>query len=142
VAPVGLSAALVNAWRRHHRGHARIIATVRVPTRSALPQSLRPRRLYLIGDPPKWAVLICPCGRGHVIDLNLGQCGRPRWSVSIESRTVSVRPSIDVRDRHRCHFWITHGVVRWCMDDTTGDLRRRRLPWLRYLSFGSDHHDS
>jgi hypothetical protein len=90
---------------------------VHVSVRADLPRRLRPRRLYLVGEPAKWAVCRCPCGAGHQIDLNLAHPGLPRWSVAFDSRDrPSLRPSIDVRAERRCHFWLTAGEVRWCKD--------------------------
>jgi Family of unknown function (DUF6527) len=64
-----------------------------------------------IGPPSdaKWAVLACPCGTGHTIDLNIGNDGIPM------SRVLgAVSPSIDVQDpAGRCHFWVRNGRVEW-----------------------------
>ena len=44
---------------------------IHVGGRPDLPRPLNPRCLYLVGEPPKWAIFRCPCGTGHQIDLNL-----------------------------------------------------------------------
>ena len=108
---------------------------VHVSARADLPRRLNPRCLYLIGEPAKWAVFLCPCGTGHQIDLNLAHPGLPRWSVAFDSRNCpNLRPSVDVRAERRCHFWLTSGQVRWCGDTTgtrypghSGQLPKRRL---------------
>ncbi|MGH9156350.1 MAG: DUF6527 family protein [Acidimicrobiales bacterium] len=69
--------------------------------------------LVLIGSPPKWAVLSCPCGTDHKIDLNLGNVGTTRWSIR-QTEPPSVHPSIDVQNSaRRCHFWLRDGRVQW-----------------------------
>jgi len=109
--------ALLRAWRDFRRDQAaqQIPVALRISHRSELPDHLDQRRLYLIGDPPKWAVLACPCGTGHQIDLNLSSPGRPRWKVTLDYRNrPSVSPSIHVMSERRCHFWLDHGFIRWC----------------------------
>jgi Family of unknown function (DUF6527) len=102
-----------------------IPCAIHLSGREALPQLLNPRCLYLVGEPPKWAIFRCPCGTGHQIDLNLAHAGRPRWNVTFNPQNrPSLRPSVDVQDEERCHFWLTAGEVRWCQDS------RRRLPTL------------
>ena len=98
---------------------------VHVGGRADLPRLLNPRRLYLVGEPPKWAIFRCPCGTGHQIDLNLVHAGRPRWNVVFdEQNRPSLRPSVNVKAELRCHFWLTAGEVRWCQDSG------QRLPAL------------
>jgi hypothetical protein len=94
-----------------------IPSAVHVGARADLPRRLHSHRLYLVGEPAKWAVCRCPCGTGHQIDLNLAHPGLPRWSVAFDSRNrPSLRPSVDVRAERRCHFWLISGEVRWCED--------------------------
>jgi len=94
-----------------------IPGAIHVGGRADLPRRLSPRRLYLVGEPPKWAVFRCPCGAGHQIDLNLAHTGRPRWNVAFNPQNrPSLRPSVDVQAERRCHFWLTSGEVRWCPD--------------------------
>lgn len=94
-----------------------IPGAIHVGGRADLPRRLNPRRLYLVGEPPKWAILRCPCGTGHQIDLNLVHVGRPRWDVAFNRQNrPSLRPSVDVQSERRCHFWLTSGEVRWCQD--------------------------
>jgi len=100
-----------------------IPCAIHVGGREDLPRLLNPRCLYLVGEPPKWAIFRCPCGTGHQIDLNLAHAGRPRWNVAFNPQNrPSLRPSVDVQDEWRCHFWLTSGEVRWSEDSG------RRLP--------------
>lgn len=80
-------------------------------SRTHLPHRLRPHVIYVVGEPPKWAVLRCPCGAGHRIDLALAPHGP--WSVD-DQETPTLHPSIDVREDVRCHFWLRSGRVTWC----------------------------
>jgi len=85
-----------------------------VPGRGELPLVMNPRRLYQLGDPGKWAVFECPCGRGHVIELNLAHPGRARWALTIDSEgRSSARPSIDFKGTKRCHYWLRAGRIDW-----------------------------
>lgn len=82
-----------------------------------LPDTMLKRRIYLVGSParPKWAAFACPCESGHTITLNLQSKRRPSWRVSTRDG-VSLWPSVDVRERRRCHFWVRHSRIYWAAD--------------------------
>jgi hypothetical protein len=86
--------------------------------RSMLPDPLPPRRLYILGDPPQWAIFNCPCGAGHDIMLRIDDAGSWRFTTSRWRRRPTVRPSIDAEgpDHRRCHYWVTNGRVSWVAD--------------------------
>lgn len=110
-----LHRAFVNLSRRA-RGHPRahIAQVVVLPGRGDLPPVLNPRRLYRLGDPAKWAVLECPCGRGHTVELNLANLGRDRWTVTTDiGGRPSARPSIHVKGDRGCHYWLRAGRIHW-----------------------------
>lgn len=115
---------LVRSWtvRRYRRArrhsHSRISQVVNVSGREDLPGHLHPQRLYLLGGAmPKWALLDCPCGRGHVIELNLANPARTRWRVTTnDAGQPSVHPSIDFQGEPRCHYWLDRGRVHWVRD--------------------------
>ncbi len=89
-----------------------------------LPEKLNPRLVYLIGDPAKWAVFRCPCGRGHQVSLNLAHAERAHWTVDIdEQQRPTIKPSVDVRDLRRCHFWLSQGRVSWCPNASSQSSR-------------------
>src|SRR6266545_1159568 len=121
-------ARLISAWRQlAGRSVPRIPSAVHIKRRENLPPVLHPRRLYLVGSPAKWAVLSCPCGTGHQIDLNLTNPGSTRWTVTLDRRKrPSVVPSVDVRSDRHCHFWVEHGRIRWCADPGGQRGRERR----------------
>lgn len=81
------------------------------------PKSLRPCMLYLVGDGPiPWkAMLLCPCGCGEVIELNLAPPGPPLWRATANSdRTLSLHPSVWRTSGCRSHFWLRSGHIVWC----------------------------
>ncbi len=84
-----------------------------------MPDTFKPLTLYLCGEGEHlWAaVMICPCGCKELINLNLLQTIRPRWSVQ-EHRdgTASLKPSIWRRKGCRSHFFLRHGRVEWCRE--------------------------
>ncbi|MFT4082843.1 MAG: DUF6527 family protein [Nocardioides sp.] len=108
---------VIRAYRRARNGHAksRIIRVIIVGDRSGLPERLDPRCVYVLGATThKWALLDCPCGRGHTIELNLANPARTRWKVTINNAgQPSVHPSIDYRGQPRCHYWLRDGRIRW-----------------------------
>jgi hypothetical protein len=107
--------------RRHAR--SRITQAVTVPSRADLPDSLHPHRIYLVGGStaPKWALLDCPCGRGHTIELNLANPSRTRWNVTTTNTgEPSVQPSIDHQGEPRCHYWLRAGRIHWVPDRPRG----------------------
>lgn len=85
---------------------------------SDLPEIPKANELAIAGSAtnPKWALLDCPCGRGHTILLSLSKSEKPHWSVSTDAkRQPSIYPSID-RNRYegvRCHYWLKDGRIRW-----------------------------
>ena len=111
---MALTFRLINLTRRcRKRPAARYPRVIKASSRDQLPVRLHPRRIYLLGTPAKWVILECPCGRGHQIQLNLAQPDRAQWKLLEEGGGPSLRPSIDVRDARRCHFWLRNGAVEW-----------------------------
>lgn len=108
---------LLARWRGRKLPPAFVVADGE--RRSDLPEQLDRRTIYLVGNPPKWAVMLCPCRRAHRLDLNLARPGQPRWTVTKSpSGDVSLHPSIDFADdTGRCHFWLRNGQIAWCMPD-------------------------
>ncbi|MGE5562807.1 MAG: DUF6527 family protein [Bacillota bacterium] len=81
------------------------------------PESHRDGVLYLIGEGNEyWAAQMrCPCGCGDVIDLNLMESIRPRWTVSEEwDGSITLHPSIWRNRGCRSHFFVRSGQVQWC----------------------------
>jgi len=81
------------------------------------PEKLERAKVYLAGEGNNlWAAaMICPCGCGEVIELNLLKQARPCWSVQEHSdRTVSIVPSVWRKKGCRSHFVVRHGRIDWC----------------------------
>lgn len=114
--------ALIRAYRRtrNSRAKSRIKKVIRVTDRAELPDDLNPRCIYVLGaTTPKWALLDCPCGRGHTVELNLANPARARWKVSANNAGhPSIHPSIDYQGQPRCHYWLRDGRIRWVPDRT------------------------
>lgn len=113
---------VVRAYRRARNARAKSSVTriITVPGRADLPEDLHPRCIYLLGlGTPKWAVLDCPCGRGHTIELNLTNPARTRWEVTTnKAGRPSIHPSIDYQGQPRCHYWLREGRIHWVPNRT------------------------
>ena len=81
------------------------------------PDSLDPTKIYLVGENGYvWAAaMLCPCGCGDIIKLNLLKKARPCWSVK-EHRDgcITISPSIWRKTGCKSHFIIFHGTIHWC----------------------------
>ena len=86
--------------------------TVRV---DELPDILKQRSLYLIGDGTPWsAALLCPCGCRDVVQLSLLDSDSPRWRLSVDGdKLPTLVPSIRRTNGCRSHFFLRHGRVIW-----------------------------
>ena len=81
------------------------------------PDRLRPVTLYVAGEEPYvWAAaMLCPCGCGDVIELNLVKHATPRWSVRRNrDGTVTLIPSVWRTKGCRSHFLIRNSRIEWC----------------------------
>jgi hypothetical protein len=93
------------------------------------PQSFRPLRvedfpdklqratIYLAGEGDNlWAAsMICPCGCGEVIELNLLRQARPCWDAQEHADgTISLVPSVWRQKGCQSHFFVRHGRIDWC----------------------------
>ena len=99
-------------WLRFRRRHE-IATIVQVGSRSEIPDKLG-RTLYIVGDPPKWVVLQCPCGCGDTIDVNLMRSRNPVWRLSVVNGKPTFHPSLWVpAEKCGAHFWIRDGKITW-----------------------------
>lgn len=95
------------------------------------PDLLKPSTLYVAGeDLHTWAAaLLCPCGCGAVIELNLLRQASPCWSVRHHrDGSVSLMPSIWRSKGCRSHFFIRNSKIDWCRFDSDSSLGRIRRP--------------
>ncbi len=78
---------------------------------------IAPKTLYILnedGDP--WqASMICPCGCGAVLEMNLIADEKAVWRAKIEKDgTGTLHPSVWRQVGCRSHFFIRNGKIRWC----------------------------
>jgi hypothetical protein len=65
-----------------------------------------------------WVAFDCPCERRHRVLLPLDKHHRPHWRLDV-GRFASLYPSVDSHEKGiRCHFWLTHGRIRWAPEPT------------------------
>ena len=100
------------------------------------PEELRRGEIYLVGENGHFSCvgMMCPCGCGEVIQLNLVAGTRPVWAVERDSDTgaVTLRPSIWRTSGCRSHFLVRGGRVQWVSRTTNPDyaVRREKAPFL------------
>lgn len=81
-----------------------------------LPEKMERRTLYVVEEDGfrEQAALLCPCGRNHILHLNLLPDERPRWRVNEhDDGTATLRPSVWRKKDCRSHFWLRQGRVFW-----------------------------
>jgi hypothetical protein len=63
--------------------------------------------------------MVCPCGCGDVVQLNLLPTTRPRWRVEDHPNgTVTLFPSVWRQKGCRSHYHLRRGVIVWCSGRT------------------------
>jgi hypothetical protein len=90
-----------------------------------IPDQVAPGTVYVVGEGEHhWAaVMLCPCGCGETIQLNLLPDARPRWRVTLhEDGTATLWPSVWRVRGCGSHFFVRRGWVDWCRGgaDTPG----------------------
>lgn len=106
--------ALRDALRRLFRRDARPDFVTRAEP--DLPERLESSVIYLLGEGGhNWQVgLLCPCGCGGVIQLNLVPPGPPLWRArQYHDGSLTISPSIWRSIGCYSHFWIRRGRVLW-----------------------------
>ena len=81
------------------------------------PETFESAKVYLAGEGSNlWgAAMLCPCGCGEVIELNLLKQVRPCWSAEEHADgTVSFAPSVWRQKGCKSHFVLRRGGVEWC----------------------------
>lgn len=104
-------------WWRRLKARVSPARHLHVIAGDSLPKRLPRRNIILARDGGEdWCVgMRCPCGCGKTIELLLIQEARPRWDLSIDSKTrPSLSPSVWVQTGCRSHFWVRRGRVEWC----------------------------
>lgn len=82
------------------------------------PDELLPETLYAIGENGHlWHVaLVCPCGCGAIIALNVLPDASPRWRLYESADGPTLSPSVWRTTGCRSHFILRRGGVIWCHD--------------------------
>lgn len=85
-----------------------------------LPKSLAARTLYIVEEDgyQEQAAMVCPCGCGRTLHMNLIPDERPCWKViRHKDGSSSLHPSVWRQIDCRSHFWFKQGRVIWCAPD-------------------------
>lgn len=94
------------------------------------PRSMHPRVIYVVTeDSLAWHVsLICPCGCGAELHLNLLPDERPCWHlIQHWDGLISLHPSVWRTKGCKAHFWFNRGRIRWCesLHDPSAETQHR-----------------
>ena len=80
-----------------------------------IPSRLEQDRVYLAGGSNNYwmAAMLCPCGCGDTLHLNLLNSHRPHWKVNVHTdNSVSFHPSLWRKTRCKSHFFLKRGFVQ------------------------------
>ena len=83
----------------------------------SLPKGLNLRTLYVVQEDGflEQAAMLCPCGCGRVLHMNLLPDERPCWRLTRhKDGTATLSPSVWSKRDCRSHFWFRQGRVHWC----------------------------
>lgn len=62
----------------------------------------------------RWLHMMCPCGCGDVISVNLMKSISPSWGLIYnEDSTFTLSPSIDKTTGCKSHFFIRNSKIQW-----------------------------
>lgn len=82
-----------------------------------VPAQLQRRTVYIIQEDgySEHVSMLCPCGCGQLLHMNLIPDERPCWQVTEHpDGTVSLHPSIWRKQGCKSHFWFRRGQIYWC----------------------------
>lgn len=85
-----------------------------------LPTSLKKRILYVVEEDgfQEQAAMICPCGCGKILHMNLLSDERPCWKVTVHTDgSATLHPSVWRKKDCGSHFWFRNGKVQWVRED-------------------------
>jgi hypothetical protein len=93
-----------------------------------LPAKLKRRTFYIVEEDgfEEQAALLCPCGCGKVLYMNLIPDERPCWRATRHpDGSVTLFPSVWRKKECGSHFWFRRGRVTWCKpgDEPSDALR-------------------
>ena len=92
----------------------------------SLPTRLLRRTVYIVREDgfDEQVALLCPCGCGRVLQMNMLPDERPCWCViqNVDG-TVTLNPSVWRRKGCGSHFWLRNGRIRWCKNGNLSGSR-------------------
>jgi len=94
------------------------------------PEQPKNKVLYIVlEDELPWsAAMLCPCGCGEMLHLNLLPDERPRWIHQHgQNQLSSLEPSVHRIKGCRSHFWFRKGKVYWTTDQANPLLKDIKL---------------
>lgn len=96
----------------HQPLHRLVMCAARADAQ-ATAQSPRLVAVFSSAGKPKWAYLMCPCGCGAQLALNLMPSHRPVWRIIVRTETdFTIFPSVD-STTCGAHFWLRSGRIMW-----------------------------
>ena len=90
-----------------------------IEVQDSLPAELVRRTVYIVREDgfDEQVALLCPCGCGRVLQMNLLPDERPCWRVMRNADgTVTLDPSVWRKKDCGSHFWLRAGRIRWCRE--------------------------
>ena len=90
------------------------------------PARLLRRTVYLVCEDgfEEQVALLCPCGCGQILQMNLLPDERPCWRVMRNANgTVTLHPSVWRTKGCGSHFWLRNGRIRWCRERASSARR-------------------
>lgn len=100
-----------------------------------LPNQLGRQILYIVQEDgyPEYASMVCPCGCGRILYMNLISDERPCWNLTLHSdSSASLYPSVWRKKDCCSHFWFRQGRVQWCIDSHLS-ISQQLLRWLKII---------
>ena len=106
------------SWRIWLSVYRRLVPPYQtVVIEEALPEVLGRRILYVVQDDGyrEQTAMMCPCGCGRVLHMNLLPDERPCWRLTEHGDgTASLHPSVWRKKDCGSHFWFRRGRIEWC----------------------------
>lgn len=80
-----------------------------------IPENLKLGILYVEGSGGNYwfAALLCPCGCGKEINVNLDSDESPCWTLG-DSKCSDLSPSLWKNNGCKSHFFLKKGEIKWC----------------------------
>jgi hypothetical protein len=98
-----------------------------------IPDKPKYKVLYIVTEDgvPWSAAMVCPCGCGETLHMNLLPDERPVWSLVHHGNNLSsLHPSIWRQVGCKSHFWFRHGQIYWTKEQSRTILKDLHL-WFR-----------